>query len=411
MTTIPPISRADPLPSTPISQPSCLSSIAKKVKAFFTSIFGYLLRICFFMLGEIKTCGASSIMRFYNFCSSDPHPEPFDPERVNRSRAILEAMGGEEKILKTPDGLAEIRYMLLTYDAFKQKVNSAGGHISDITKDGRPIRVLIPPYRPTPLWQEFLSSLEKMNWPKLDLNGREGFLLSETPTYSDSCVLNIHTARRTYAMDRKYISKHLGAGISVCGYDARGIHESTGTASEGGHYLDAKTVVEALHHTHGYPIHKIWATGSCGGGPMVAFLKKEYHKQGINIVLQNTFTSLSATIRNQPFPASLIGRLGIDAVQSQDPETCALVEQDHFNTLQKLESLPPYEGPGGVSMVLYATKDTTLAPEEGARLSAAAEKIGKTYTMVRDTPAGQDGHINDPTEEPAIWKKYIEIIS
>ncbi|HSW71865.1 MAG TPA: hypothetical protein VLG44_00455, partial [Chlamydiales bacterium] len=236
-------------------------------------------------------------------------------------------------------------------------------------------------------------------------------LLSETPTHSDSLILNVHTARRTYAMDRKYISKHLGAGISVCGYDPRGIHESTGTASEGGHYLDAKTVVEALHNKHGYPIHKIWATGSCGGGPMVAYLKKEYHDKGINIVLQNTFTSLAATIRNQPFPASLIGRLGIDAVQTQDPETCALVEQDNFNTLEKLESLQPYQGhQGGVSMILYATRDTTLAPEDGARLSAAAEKIGKTYTMIRDTDQGKDGHINDPTEEPAIWKKYVEII-
>lgn len=417
--------------SNPVQEPSFCSYALQKIKRVVTYPFGYLLRICVFMLGEIKTFGARAIIRFYNFCSSDPHPEGFDAERVNRSKKILEALGGVERVLKTPDGLAEIRYMLLTYDNFKRIVESHGGTIQDVhvgferdqgtycthsnSEEKLHLRVLIPPSSPTSDWKEFESSLDKMNWPRKVMgspNGKqEVYILSDTPAESSSCILNVHTARRSYAMDRKYISQHLGSGFSVCGYDPRGTHESTGTATEGGHYLDAKTVLEALHHTHGFPIDKIWATGSCGGGPIVAFLKKEFHERGINIVLQNTYTSLEATIRNQPFPASWIGWYGMNWLKSEDPEITSLVEQDSFNSLQKLQSLAPYKGEhGGTSIVLYSTRDTTLAPEEGSRLSAAAEKIGKTYTMVRDTPQGEDGHIHNPLEEPAIWNKYVQII-
>lgn len=416
-----------------------LDLLIKKIQAACTYVFGYFVRIGVFMIGERNIRGAEGIMQFYRWCNGE-RVEPFDHSRLTKSKQVLESIGGREYTVTPSDNTASVRYMLLTYQDFVAKITAAGGSIQDIAAipagerayseipssetHARKVKLTVirTPAQPTPEWELFAASLVKMNYRKVEIRSGGNTFQSyvtfeapfdeqESPGNQDQCVLHCHTARRSYAMDRKYIGKILGAKLNICVFDYRNTWESTGYPTEGGYYLDARAVMERLYRTHGYQIPKIWATGFCAGGAIATSLKAEYHTQGINLSLDNTPASMASTIQNQPWPLSLLGRLGLDAIMSTDPAITSLVRQDCLNSLGKLQALPHYTGrQGGISVIMYSTNDTTLPLNDGPRMACAAQRIGRCYTMTRDIPDGEDGHLVDAVDDPYIWRNYVRLI-
>src|SRR5580700_4919774 len=86
--------------------------ICDKIRAVAEAVFGYLLRITTFQLGEMKTRGAYYIMRIYQRLSSDPREEkPYDPIRLAESKKLLIEFGGVEAFVNPADGQAKIHCM------------------------------------------------------------------------------------------------------------------------------------------------------------------------------------------------------------------------------------------------------------------------------------------------------------
>jgi hypothetical protein len=395
----------------------------------------YLLRICTFQIGEYNHGPFSRFLiklmkKHYDL--SDKRI-PLNNGTLERYIHIIEDIGGKRYSKVSIDGLAQIDYVLLTYDNVNKRILQKGGkwieipveHKTDSKYKIADASTISPLYltciyseSKTPEWRDFIDkSLARFGWERATVefaDGKKEVLVThlseeKSPVRKPACFLRCHSPGRSYGMEQKYIGKHLSIQKDICLFNYRGTHISTGTASEGGYYLDAETMYQELIQTYSYKPEQIWVTGFCLGGAVAAHLKLKYHHLGINYVGENTFTSLLSVILHQPWPASYMGKIALDAIQSTDKEIASRVEQDAFNTLEKFQKLKP-ENPS-ISIIINTDADVILPKDSGQNLFLAAKKGGPAFQLTHVSSSKGNPHADEVFEEKRIWNEYTKIVS
>ncbi len=409
-----------PVPNQQAEPPSFFCEpiqwICQKVKQIAETIFGYLLRICYFQMGEFEVPGAYYIMRAYQKLMSDPREElPFDPVRLQRSKQLLESFGGVEATLTPADGNAQVKCMTLTPDKFFLEIDRLGGEKMEIIHQGERRQAIVPKSTTSPEQASILrEKLAKFYLPAIpiSINGQtiEGILLPHAPQSAQPpLVLRCHSPGRSMYMDRKFIGLHLAAGYPICIWDYRGTVESKGTASEGGYYLDAEAVYEHVK-AQGYQPHHIWVSGMCAGAAVAAHLKAKYHDEGIHFVSENGFHSLRALINNHGW----FGRFGVDyaipGIQAKEPEITDRVQQDGFDLEHKFTQLK--KGPGKF-LIISTDTDTTVPQDSPTRMVDLAHRAShEIHYILRQHPKqNTNGHTQPPIEDPKVWNRYIQVVT
>ncbi len=233
--------------------------VSDKIRTLAQKVFGYLVRIVTFQLGEFKVRGAYPIMRLYQRCSSDPREEkPFDPKRLAESEKHLKAVGGQKVILGN-----RVPCMTFKSEAFFAAFQNLGAPKISIIHEGRERAALLDP-------PELAHELaQKFYFPTIDIQMqdgtvRKGALLPEAITsLNPPLILHSLSPGRSMCMDRRFIGLHLAAGYDVAIWDPAGKVEGDGRGSEGSHYLDAEAVFEHARKSH--DPKRIYVSGFCLG--------------------------------------------------------------------------------------------------------------------------------------------------
>jgi pimeloyl-ACP methyl ester carboxylesterase len=376
--------------------------ITEKIKKTCETIFGYLLRIVIFQLGEMRKMGAPCIMRIYQRISSDPREEkPFDPKRLEDSKRFLIRFGGVETVVQAADGAAQIHVMTFKSSDFFAKFRELGAVPLDVLHEGRPRRVLLDPP---------LEDAAKFFLPIIDVRMndgalKKGALLPESPNaHRPPHIFDCHSPGRSMCMNRRYLGTHLAAGYDVTIWDPRGTAESTGTPSEGGYYLDAETAFQTLRDQN-IPYDRIYVAGFCEGASVAAHLKKKFHDRGVHFIASNPYTSIKDVIEGYGWFGKLVASFGLSAIQDPQIE----VNQDYFDNLNKLRNLPRSEG-----KCVFIHTDTDKMMPEGTvqKLRDAFGNAGPVREILRQHPnPKENGHLQPPYEDPIVWRRYIQEVT
>lgn len=392
-----------------------------------------LMRTCVFQFAVQKEGAVERfLLRRSKICLEGDmcHTNTIDIERLKKSETILKTLGGEIEFSIPKDKKAKIRHMLLSSDKMEKIIEDKGGHWKELCiedkdelvtlskkKDSKKVLAIYSDEN-SPTWLEFSkNTLNKMFWDKktlIDENGktREIFITNYHPELINDhyCFMHSHAPSVTIEMERKRISQHLGMKQDICIYDYRGVYQSEGSPSESGYYLDADSTLTYLK-TKGYPLHKIWVTGFCGGAPVASYLKAKYHDKGINLSVENAFLEMIPDmIDNTPFPAKIIGNFAKDSILSKDEETRSLAKEDYFNTSKKFQSLSPSKEFPSKVIVLKIATDITVHPEASKKLIDIASKSSKTFFIQHIPNKKGDGHSLKPLEAKEVLEKYMQAI-
>ncbi len=400
--------------------------ICEKIGNIFRAIFGYLLRIILFQLGEIKVPGAYTIMRAYQRLSSDPREKkPFDLHRLTQAKKFLIHCGGEEVALRPADGQAEVRCMTFKSERFFHHFNDLGVERTEIllrdpvTGEENPRFALIPKQEMLdaaykPMRDHFTDEMHKFRFPVIDIQTADGIvkggLLPESPQFPPGqrpIWVHFHSPGRSMAMELRLLGLLLGAGYDVAMSDLRGTAESVGKICEGGGYLDAEAVYNHVHLQKGYPHNRIYISGFCEGAAWAAHLKKLYHPHGAHFIGANPFDSADHLVSSHGWFAKFVSPYAIPALKSEDPSISNLVEQDGMDTVSKFTGLPPSTG----KFIFIRTDTDKTVPEDSvARIVAAIANAGPVKEILREHPNKKiDGHTQPPYEDPRVWSQLIEV--
>jgi hypothetical protein len=148
------------------------------------------------------------------------------------------------------------------------------------------------------------------------------------------------------------------------------------------------------------------------GGAVSVHLKKKYHDKGINLFIQNSFDKMLHTLQSQVFPANWLAPLGLNEVRSRSDLVNALVEQDSFDSVGKLDSLSGKEKQG-TSIVYNTTTDCVVDSHSHARLARRLDGISKQTFSANYEPEDKrkDGHRLDLLGEPGLWDRAVTFIT
>lgn len=375
--------------------------ISEKVTQVAQTIFGYLLRIVTFQLGEMKTRGASIIMRIYQKLSSDPREEkPFDPQRLEASKQFLMQFGGIERVV--PSGAEEqIHFMTFKSADFFAAFAARGSIPIDINFEGRPRRALLNP--PLDVAAKFHAPIIDIQMP--DRTIQKGALLPESPAAGrPPHILHCHSPGRSMCMDRVFIWLHLAAGYDITIWDPRGTVDSTGKPSEGGYYLDADAVFQQLILMN-IPHHQIYVSGFCEGAAIAAYLKQKYHHLGVHLIASNPYSSMKDVVKGYGWLGRLGAHFGMHALQNPQIH----VTQDYFDNVAKLRNLPRSTGK---CVFLHTDTDKMMPPGTVQKLCDAFGEAGLIHEILRIHPKPKEnGHLQPPYEDPRVWRRYVQFVN
>ncbi len=364
--------------------------VSDKIAAVARAIFGYLVRIITFQLGEMRTRGASTIIRIYQKFTYDPRDaKPFDPKRLEESRKLLLAIGGQEVYLTPDDRGARIHCMTFKSADFYRAFTEAGAELWNVQYKGKPRRVFL---NPPPFAEKFYLPIIPVTMP----NGQvvKGALLPEAPPHPGErkVIHHSHSPGRSFLMERRAIALFLASGIDVAVYDPRGTVHSTGTASEGGYYLDADRVYRHLL-SQNYRHNQIFASGYCEGGACAAYLKKKYHDQGVHFIGSNLYTSMKDVVEARGWIGRIAAKYGLPAIQ--DPKLN--VEQDFFDNVNKFKRLRPS---AGSFIIMHTTPDYTVGPASSQTIFQAIGGAGPVHEIgCVENDTAKDGHMTPPYQK------------
>lgn len=404
------------------------------LERMFKNFSGYLLKICVFQLGEYRHGNFFTrylvrlIKRRYEM---EGKTFSLNPASLERDVAMLEELGGIRRTKKSIDGLAEIDYMLLTYDNVLDRIVQKGGkwvkitaeptsdpsHYKSASNSSLFLHIIFAETE-TPEWKTFFKDvLSKMQWEQATVEfsdkTRDVFitrrLYEKEAGESRACFLRCHPPGQTYAMENKYVGIHLGAKKDLCLFDYRGTHKSTGTPSEGGYYLDAETIFQELLRTYAYKPEEIWVTGFCLGGAVAAYIKTKYHDLGVCYVGENTFASLIDVVKHQPWPISYMGTISFDAIKSTRAAITSRIEQDGFDTVRKFDEVKSKKK--GICIFVNTFGDRILPADSGKLLFAAASKNNTVFDLSHYNPKARRPHAEMVFDEGSLLSEYLKIIS
>lgn len=379
-----------------------LRYIAEKVRNVAEAIFGYLLRIVTFQLGEMRVAGAYTVMRLYQrLFSYDPREEkPFDPERLAQSKNFLLSFGGVEGWAQAADGGSNVHYITFKSADFFAKFAELGSHPIDVSYDGRARRVLIDP--PEELAAKFYFPI--INVTLLDGTVHRGALLPDKcASANPPHILNFHSPGRSMCMDRKFVGQCLGAGYDITISDQRGTAESTGLPSEGGYYLDAEAVYQAIVD-RGVRPDQIYASGFCEGAAIAAHIKEKYHHLGVHFIASNPYTSMREVVEGY----GCLGRLAIRYGEQSLKDPNIQIRQDCFDNEAKLKNLPESEGK---CVFIHTDTDDMMPHGSVSRMIAAFGHAGPVHEILRIHPnPKENGHLQPPYEDPLVWRRFVQVV-
>lgn len=385
--------------SRAIYQP--IQSIQTKVEALAKKVFGYLVRILTFQLGVIHTPGAYWIIRLFQKWNSDPREKrPFDRQRLQSSKQLLQNFGCKEHTLVSKDAAANIHIMTcLSKDVF-QAFKDKGAEPIEITYKNKPRKALLNP--PPEVIQKF-----RLNMIPIEVERGKvclGALLPEAPkTKTFPHILYFHSPGRSMAMDRVFLLLHLLAGYDVTVCDLRGTAESTGTPSEGGYYLDAEAVLDHVRESR--PLNEIYVAGYCQGAAVAAHLKKKHHAEGLHYIASNPFTSYREVLENKGVLGKCAARFGLHAIKT--PHLAHL--EDDFDNVKKLSNLPVSAG----KFIFIHTAGDSLMPRRTVHeLCKAVDGAGPIHEILR-SPLNkrENGHMKPPHEDEEVWHRYVQYVT
>lgn len=382
---------------------ACANKASASLKGGMTTvaeaIAGYIVRVCIFQLAEHGSVAKRFFMRIYRILASEPSPGPIDPERLNRTKKILETLGGIEAVVKPADGSAQIHLMTFKAAAFDRAIDQLGGQID------RTAQVILPKSDTSKeTFDRLCDMLRKLEPDKVNRK----IPLPKAPAGTVPMVVHFHSPGRSMMMDTHWILTHLAAGYDICVSDLRGTMESTGVPTEGGYYLDAEAIFQHVLN-QGYAPDKIWLSGYCEGAAVAAHLKAKYHAQGVHLVIQNTFHSATDLIKGYGWLGRTLAPYGIQALQSKDPAITTLVKQDGFSLEEKFQHLPPTTGQ---FFVVTTDTDRTVPPDSPTRIQKAIGSAGP-FTQYEHKPHDRksNGHTPVPTQSTPVWNRYVEVVN
>lgn len=376
--------------------------VSEKIQKICETIFGYILRIITFQLGEMKRAGAYIIMRIYQRLSSDPREEkPFDPKRLDESKQFLIQFGGIESVVEPADQGAQIHLMTFKSADFFNTFRARGSVLFDVIHHGRRRRVLLDPP---------LQDAAKFYLPIIDIRMhdgtlKKGALLPESPpTAHPPHILHCHSPGRSMCMDRRFLGLHLAAGYDVTIWDPRGTVDSTGTPSEGGYYLDAEAVFQSLINQN-IPHNRIYVSGFCKGAAVAAHLKRKFHHLGVHFIASNPYNSMKDVVEGYGWMGKIAAHFGLQALQ----DSTLNIPQDYFNNQEKLRNLPRSEGK---CVFIHTDTDKLMPPATVQKLIDIFGEAGPVHEILRAHPnPKENGHLQPPYEDPIIWRRYVQIVT
>ncbi len=418
----------------------------------FQKVLGYLLRAVVFTFGEYNTSWFKrQIIELYKGGCFDTLQGRsfFDPERLEASRRVFEALGCKIERIKTieqeldPDTrrTSKLEYCHIKYQDVKRTIEQKGGQwiemavsqnadgtfVEDIFSDQSIEVILQDEATHHPEWANYYrdvlskmirkSSLQ-LGWEEVqvEIGGQKKKALltmhwksgMERPQ-EDLCFIRCHAPTSSWAMERGLFALYLSLHANSYFFDPRGYYKSIGKITEGGGYLDAETMYELAKKT--YAPHDIYVTGFCLGSAYATHLFARYQFEGINLVMENGFDALPNTFKNSyGFVGYHLAMCGIRELKSYSPEVKHRVAQDYFNNVAKLANCHPKAGPGSHAIIVNTHPDHLVgeeAPEKlikAARSGLGAEKVTQ---FIYDAKGQAEGHSLDPFADKQLWERFI----
>ncbi len=405
-----------PLTASPLLPVPALAPhryLSDKIKAVLRRVFGFLLRVLLFQVGERNRKGAGCVIRTHHHLTCDPNP-PLNLERLKQSQAYFEAICGQEiaHTVQASDGLAEVHLLHLRSSVFWANVENMGGRRCDYEVKNSANETVCTEVIACGDNAELIVLLKKFFF-EIQIKTIEGkelsvALLPKRPLLpaGETLVVDVcHSPGRSMLMERRIAGLHI-AWCDVCLWDPRGTIDSTGTPSEGGYYLDAEAVYQ--HLAQSYRPDQIYLLGYCGGAATAAYVKKLHHADGVHFIAQNPFHNLKAALEKFPKPFSSLGIMSIDAIKSKDEATRALVVEDGFDIVEKFKGLTASKG----KFVIIHTDTDKMMPKEAVPEILKIAKATGSYVIpiLRIHPDRKaNGHMQPPVEDPKVWEQYITI--
>jgi len=170
-------------------------------------------------------------------------------------------------------------------------------------------------------------------------------------------------------------------GFSVLAYDYGGYGRSTGRPSEKRIYADAKASWEYLTKVRGVAPETILLFGRSLGGAATAYLAARVKPAAV--VLESTFCSLPAVVRDMPF-----GNFMAKGIRHSFPT---------------LERVPYFQAP---LLVIHSPEDTLIPYKHGKAIYEAA-KAPKMFLGIRGNH--NDGFVRSMDAYLAGWKRFLSV--
>lgn len=402
-----------------------LTPLAARVHQIAQKVFGYLLRITVFQMGEFKVPGAYWIMRVFQISTCDPRElKPFNLPRLEKARSLLLACGGKEAFLTPADQKGSVHCMTFKAADFFAHFERMGVKRQEINWTNPQTgvserRMALVPNEATrkisSTLDRFQEETKKFRFPLITIDTPQGIvkgaLLPESPTFKPNephpIIFHSHSPGRSMCMELRVIGQFVGAGYDLALWDPRGTVYSEGRISEGGEYLDADAVFR--HVRESYPANRIYLSGFCKGVGPNAYLAYKYRDQNIPFIAANPFDTMRKLTESSGWFGRLFGHYGLSALQSQDPETIRHLEpeaQDYYDTPKKLRAISQADAP----VIIISTDTDRLVPADSAqRIAEAVQNLRPVHQIVRNHPnKKQDGHTSPPYHSPEIWKQWIQ---
>jgi hypothetical protein len=344
----------------------------------------------------------------------------YDNLRPQGMVEALKNLGGKEHFLVPKDGEAELQVIQLKCSDIHKKIKNLGG---TWTKEGDKI-VIRGPQAGSDDWSQFYTDVLKKIFKKEGRDDQGSFLI--TSESAESIPFNSWRRRKTdcaifarlgksFTMSKTEIAYFLGKGIDVCLYDTRGVLNSKGVPSEGGLNNDIEAVGEFLFQQQGHQPKKTCIYASCGESFTALHLFSKYHKEGINLFLQNAPASMGHVLGRINWIARRVFYSYQVYVQAPKGSESAKGLQDGFDSTAKIEALGKRNS--GYVILAKTPGDDTAPCEE---IDAMGEKLrfkGSSVTVLESKaedsmarPGHTDPHLADPIRNPKIQPAIHKVL-
>jgi hypothetical protein len=374
-----------------------------------------LLKIPVFRLALGDDLVSRTIISVYNFfsgCCQDQNRSfrSFDPARAERSVQRFVALGAKTHFVVPRDGRGEVQMMTFRAQDLEKEIRRLGGSWERRNIQGNEVFAIVPPLHEGPEWGDFKEKLSHFRWREVD-----GMLITcdcadaIPPDAPAQCFLYAHSTSGSFASDWKRAAFYIGAKQDLCFFDNGNTWKNSGRPpSEEGFYLESEAVYEKIQNE--YPMDRLWVGGSCGGGPVAAYLKRRLHDQGVNFFVEQSFPDLDDFVKPiSPFFAPRVkGSLSDQTLpenMEQRPPSC------QFGAAKLWENLDRYEGPRKAKFILVQVRDDEhIQPEAYARYLALAKRINDNVKHLLYSSDAKWRHADDFFLYRAPRREFIEAV-